>query len=317
VLLRINPVRVVSSTSKSEPRVTPSQRPTPASLPAERRQAPPPVRPSPGRDEAPILSFYEVVVLDELEAPIVGLEVELTTPNGTQSLFTDDSGLVRVDDVPPGTAAAHIVSAEQLFDILRDRVALDTRRTPLPQGENLLVLTPSRVETSVSFPHAQTQYIMIVNRTDVVWGSVAEHWGDLLLLAEETDPCRLSADELTATLQLSSTGAGPTALIGLPAMGVLVRDDANLDITGEAITDRVDQNARLQIDIDALHEALFAGDFDGASALIDRAAEEPPPPPPPPDFPTPSQEGLDFATELALLALQGTVDLLEVPREQV
>lgn len=272
---------------------------------------------SPAIPVSAALSFYEVVVLDELETAIAGVEVELTTPNGTQTLLTDDSGRVRVDDVPPGTGSARIVGSQPLFDVLRDRVELDARRTPLPEGEDLLVLTPQRAGTSVSFPDAKTQRIMLVNRTDVVWGSVVEHWGDLLLLSGETDPCRLSGDELTAMLKLSSTGAGPTALIGLPPSGVIVRDDANLDITGEALADRVDEQARLRIDIDALHEALFAADFDAVGKLIEVAADEPPPAPAPPDFPFPSEEGVDFAAELSLLALQGITDLLEVPEEQV
>jgi hypothetical protein len=310
LLLRIRTVAGGGASASTDPPVTPSQlaRSLGRSV-DEPRQDQPPTPPPP-------LSFYEVIVLDELENAIAGVEVELTTPKGTEILLTDASGRVRVDDAPAGTGTTHIVSGQQLLDVLRDRVSLDTRRTPLPEGD-LLIVTPKRVDTSVSFPDATTQRIMVVNRTDVVWGSVVEHWGDLLLLSEEDGPSRLVTSELTAMLRLSSTGAGPSALLGLPPSGVDLRDEANRDITGNAITDRLDQNARLTIDIDALHEALFTADFAAVDGLIDPAAEEPPPAPPPPDFPVPSAEGIDFAAELALLALQGTTDLPTVPEAQV
>ena len=320
------PGRSGRTPSPRQPPPPPPPRPPPpspsapapvSSAPPADQQAPavaaPPVLQTAGSAAPPLdptaatLSFYEVVVLDELDTGIAGVEVELTTPNGTQTLLTDGSGKVRVDEVPPGTGTAHIVSAEQLFGVLKDRVEGDKRRTPLPVADDLLVVTPSRVDTSVSFPDARLQRIMIVSRTDLVWGSVVEHWGDLQLLSPEADPCRLIADPLTSLLKLCSTGAAPSALIGSSPAGADAGDNAA----------PVDRQARLQIDIDALHDALFASNFTSASALIGKAAVEPPQPPPPPDFPTPSQEGVEFATELALLALQGNVDLTVVPEVQV
>jgi hypothetical protein len=317
LLLRIHADAGQATAAESESPATPSQPPKrwiDVAIDERPKRPAPPVTPEP-----PPLSFYEVVVLDELERAIAGVEVELTTPNGTQRLVTDGAGLVRVDEVPPGTGSAHIVSAQQLFDVLRDRVDLDPRRTPLPEDGDLLVVTPRRVETSVSFPDATTQRIMVVNRTNIVWGSVVEHWGDLMLLSDEGGPSRLAADALTATLKLSSTGDGPSALIGLPPSGVDVGEGetGSRDITGATITDSIDQNARLAIDIDALNEALFGADFSTVGSLLGVAADEPPPAPPPPDFPLPSEEGVDFAAELAVLALQGIADSLAVPEEQV
>lgn len=322
-LLLLERIRLAARPSapvQSASAVTPSQlagrrsavvdEPPPTPAPA------PPPQPAPPPEEPP-LSFYEVVVLDELESPIAGVPVELTTPAGTAVLVTDGAGLVRVDDVPPGTAAAHIVPGDEIVQALKPLVEQDPRRTPLPDAPDLLVITPRRIDTSVSFPDATTQRIMVVTRTDMVWGSVVDQWGSLMLLSEEDGPARLTSDAATAVLKLSSTGDGPNAVIGLPPSGVDLRDDANLDIVGKAITDRLAPNSRANIDIDALHEALFAGDFAGAVALIGEVADAPPPPPPPPPFPVPSLEGVDFAAELAVLALQGVTDSPQVPEKQV
>jgi hypothetical protein len=254
-----------------------------------------------------------VTLIDELEAGIAGVEVEITTPNGTQVLLTDGAGSVRVDEAPPGTGSAHVVSAAQLAEVIVARVEGGKRTSPLPTEADLLVLTPKNCENAVQLPDAQPQRIMIVSRTDIVWGSVVDSWGDLPLLSVESDPCRLAAEALTSLLRLCSTGAGPSALIGQRPSGVDI-DRVGIAPAPEAT---VAPDARLSIDIDALHEALFAADFDTVVALVETAAAGPPLPPPPPDFPTPSQEGIDFALELALLAAQGDVDLPLVPEKQV
>jgi hypothetical protein len=246
------------------------------------------------------LSFYELVLQDELESGIAGITIEMQTPGGTATMTTDDSGLVRVSDVPPGTATARITSgAQELADALGPLVQQPKRRTSIPEDDRLLLITPAKFTTAVTFPDAQTQRVMLVTRTDLVWGSVADQWGDLVLLSEDTDPCRLVPADPACVLQLASTGAGAIATLGFPASGV----DVGPELVNEQ---RAPQ--RLSIDIDALNEALFTEDFDSVTSVLDTAAADPPDPSSPPDFPPPIEEAAAFAAELALLALRGDFD---------
>jgi hypothetical protein len=252
------------------------------------------------------LSFYVVQVQDELETPIAGVAVELTTPAGVATLVSDGAGMVRVDQAPPGTGSARVVSsAAELKALLAGRVAGPKRRTPLPNDDRLAVVTPARLDAAPSFPDAVTQRVMLVTRTDLVWGSVAPRWGDLMLLSSDDDAARLAGAAFGSTLQLCACGAGERAVLGLPPNGV----DAAEVPDGTPLS--------LAVDGDALHEALMAADLDAARLVLDAAATDPPSPPPPPDFPAPSAEGALFAANLAALALQGVIDAPFVPEEQV
>jgi hypothetical protein len=255
------------------------------------------------------LSYYEVLVQDELESGIAGLTIQLDTPAGTSMLTTDASGTVRVDSVPPGTGSARIVSTkEELSETLAALADRPKRRIPVPDEGTLLALTPAQLDTVVIFPDALTQRIMILSRTDVVWGSVVDRWGDLVLLSDESVPCRLYADDATSVLQLASTGAGASALLGLPQSGVDSDKRSEDDAT---------KPTRLAIDIDALHEALFAEDFDTVNAVVDRACTDPPLAAPPRDFPPPIAEAALFVAQMALLALKGDFDSLVVPDKEI
>ena len=257
----------------------------------------------------PTLSFYVVQVQDELGTGIAGIDVELTTPAGTQTLRTDGAGLVRVDQVPPGNGTARIVTAgADLAAALAGRVQQPKRRSPLPDDDLLAIATPARAAAVVSFPDAVTQRIMLVSRTDLVWGSVAPRWGDLPLLSDDDDAARLVDAGFGDTLQLCAAGTSARAVLGLTPNGVT--DDV---AAGESDPSPSD----IAIDVDALHDALFSSDFDAVRAVLDRASTEPPSPPEPPDFPAPSAEGALFAASLAALALQGVVDAPFVPGEQV
>ncbi len=276
-----------------------------------------PVTAAPVADEPP-LSFYELVLLDELEVGIPGVPIDLTTPAGRETLTTDGSGRVRVNDAPPGSATARVITGPELTRVLEENIAIAKRTTPLPVADDLLVLTPSRLDQTILFPDAIPQRVMLVTRTDLVWGSVVGHWGTLTLLSQETDPVRLLADIGSSILQLSSTGASPSALIGTPVTGLDTAGGGGSSALGfaDGLITRPSPPARLSIDIDALHEALFADDFDAASALID-LAQQGPPEPPLPEFPVLGDETAEFAAQLALLAFSGETDVPTIPDKQV
>ncbi len=185
--------------------------PEPRPEPEPPRPAPPP--PGPRREPAPVLSFYEVALLDELEAGIAGVTLELNTPGGRRQLKTDGSGKVRIDNEPPGQGTARIASATQLAQALQDRLSRPVRNKPLPEPANdLVIVTPAKAAGTVSFPDARPQRIMIVARTNVVSATTSQAWGDLAP-ADDGGPWDFAQD-LCSLLKLCSTGEGTGTVIG-------------------------------------------------------------------------------------------------------
>ncbi|WP_437320872.1 hypothetical protein [Sorangium sp. So ce385] len=125
----------------------------------------PPARP-PGAGAE--LSFYELVLLDELETPIADVSMRVSTPAGEVVRRTDASGRVRVDGVPAGWGSAAIASADELARALAGRERGPRRTAPLPEGETWHVRVPSRIGDAVSLPDAESQKLLLVTRTDLV-----------------------------------------------------------------------------------------------------------------------------------------------------
>ncbi|WP_437291129.1 LysM peptidoglycan-binding domain-containing protein [Sorangium sp. So ce406] len=173
------------------------------------RDAPAASRP---REAGSALSFYEIVLLDELETPIAGVGLRVSTPAGDVVRPTDASGRVRVDGVPAGWGSAVIADAGELARALGGRERGPRRTAPLPQGDAWHARVPSRIGDAVILPDAEPQTLLLVTRTDLVHVTQASPW-PALSLADEAGPWQLTRVEERAMLALHSSATGAQAVL--------------------------------------------------------------------------------------------------------
>ncbi|WP_437900415.1 LysM peptidoglycan-binding domain-containing protein [Sorangium sp. So ce124] len=173
--------------------------------PARSRPAPPP---GAGTE----LSFYEIVLLDELETPIADVSMRVSTPAGEVVRRTDESGRVRVDGVPAGWGSAAIASADELVMALAGREQGLRRTAPLPEGDTWHVRVTSRIGDAVSLPDAEPQKLLLVTRTDLVHIAQASPWAALSLV-DPAGPWQLTVAEERAMLALHSAATGAQAVV--------------------------------------------------------------------------------------------------------
>lgn len=173
----------------------------------------PPPRPRPTNDA---LSFYELLVLDELEAPLGGVEIVMRTPLGTEQVLTDASGRARVVSAPPGFGDARVSRAAQLAEVMAGRERGPRRVTPLPEDESLHIATPSQLGAAIVLPDGEPQRLMIITRTDVLHTANPNPWSALTLIEADAGPWLLEQAEETA-LRLHSNALGRTVRLLGPA----------------------------------------------------------------------------------------------------
>lgn len=251
-----------------------------------------PGQPAPGQGSpGQALSFYEIVVLDELETPIAGLRVTLSTPAGTITTPTDGAGRVRVDDAPPGVGRAYVTSGAELAAILAGRERRPRRTAPLPEGPTWQVRLASEIGDSVALPDAEPQRLMIVTRTDLRHFSNRLPWRELSLSGEA--PCALDAGEHPELALCANAQGAQAVVVGAPP-------------PAEGAPPPEGAPEWLRAGIDALHAALFRGDFAPVWALLESIPLEPPVVRA--DAPPPLLEQLAFEGALAELMLEGRVD---------
>ncbi|WP_437580745.1 LysM peptidoglycan-binding domain-containing protein [Sorangium sp. So ce887] len=169
-------------------------------------------RPARSPGAATELSFYEVVLLDELETPIAGVSLRVSTPAGEVVRRTDGSGRVRVDGVPAGWGSAAIASAGELARALAGRERGPRRTTPLPERDAWHVRVPSRCGDAVSLPDAEPQTLLLVTRTDLVHIAQASPWRALSLV-DRAGPWQLTLAGERAMLALHSGAIGAQAVV--------------------------------------------------------------------------------------------------------
>ncbi len=153
------------------------------------------------------LSWYEFVLIDELDTGIPGVLVEMTTPRGTAWRTTGPSGAIRVDEAPPGLGVA-CVSPESLALALQGRVRgpRRTSRPPNPSAD-FVHTTPGRLPAAFRFPDARPHRVMVISRTDVVVAGSDPRWRALTLDPASRLVCSLAAETRDA-LALCSRGLG-------------------------------------------------------------------------------------------------------------
>ncbi len=175
--------------------------------------APPPPVPSAPEPAGEQLSFYELVVLDELETPIAGLRMTLSTPAGTVTRRTDANGKVRIDNVPGGFGSARVTALAEFAALLAGREHRSRRVAPLPQGESVHVRTPLGLSDAIVLPDGEPQKLLIVSRTQLRHSANAHPLPELSL--DEGAPCALDAGE-QLLLELCSNAQGQNAVMRTP-----------------------------------------------------------------------------------------------------
>lgn len=234
----------------------------------------------------PLLSFYEIMVVDEMEKPIVGADVRMITPAGGSVQQTDAGGRVRVDQAPPGLGSAQIVSARQLAECMRGHEHTARREDPLPRDEPWTIQIPSRLARTVTLPDGLPQKLMIVSRVDVYTSKNPNRWSDAQLADAAKGPWTLKSTKHELWLELHSDGLRRTAILTGPTL--VPETPGGVSLPPEEW---------LRLDVDALHEALFDGDFATAARMLVPLEGDPPGPPDPPPPPlAPAQIAFDEAS---------------------
>ncbi|WP_437682185.1 LysM peptidoglycan-binding domain-containing protein [Sorangium sp. So ce131] len=159
------------------------------------------------------LSFYEIVLLDELEAPIPGVTLRVNTPAGEVVRRTDSSGRVRVDAAPAGWGSAAISGVDELAKALAGRERRPRRVAPLPEGDAWHVRLPSRFGDAVSLPDAEPQKLMLVTRVDLAHVAQPSPWPALSLVDDQDGPWQLTVAEEKVMLALHAVARGAQAVV--------------------------------------------------------------------------------------------------------
>jgi len=267
---------------------------------AEVLEPPPPREPTPSDPRV----AYELVVLDEWESPVAGLDFAVRTNAGTTTETTDKDGRIRVEG-PPSSASAFVRRPEDLAGILAGNEKKDRRTSPLPEGKPWHVRTPTDVADTVLLPQGEPQKMMIVTRTDLSHFASASGWKDHKL----TDTgASVQTDDKPLAIQMQSDATAAQAV-------VLARATKPGGATGTekstAPAEKGDpppgEGEWMRAVIDSLHDALFKGRFDVVFSILEQIPLDPPRQPEP-ALPEPEEERAAYRAALAELAEGGLVD---------
>ncbi|WP_437711793.1 hypothetical protein WMF45_41355 [Sorangium sp. So ce448] len=189
------------------------------------RTPPPPSKGKVEPDDA--LSFYEIQLVDELDTPLAGITIGMSTPAGSITKTTNAQGIARVENAPVGMGRASIESVDELQRRLERQEQKPRRVRPLPRGDDWHVRTLSKAIESISLPDGARQHLMIVTRTDVFgqairWGhlSLTDASGPWSLHAGGEALLKLHADATVVMLHpwQSGSGYGAATSASLPSL---------------------------------------------------------------------------------------------------
>lgn len=100
-------------------------------------QVAPPVLPRGPRPQIHLdLTFFEIQVVDEVGAPIDGIDLTLTVDGTPRKVTTAGGGKARVDRASGGFASAAVANLQQLRDTMKPRWQ-KPRKAKIPTGENV------------------------------------------------------------------------------------------------------------------------------------------------------------------------------------
>jgi hypothetical protein len=219
---------------------------------------------------------YELSVVDEWEAPIVGLAFMVTTPGSTTAQVTGNDGRIRVEG-PPEAATAYVRDPTDLAAILNGREKKARRATAVPTGDPWIVRTPTDVADTVVLPKNQPKKLMIVTRTDVTHHANGSLWKKRTL--EDDGPYELKTNEPVLLQMQSDASAAQAVVLGQseasPAPGGEAASSAE-DLVPAAPGEGSAAPEWLRAVVDSLHDALFKGSFDVVFSILASIPLDPP-----------------------------------------
>jgi hypothetical protein len=137
--------------------------------------------PPPAGDPALPIHAYEVILLDEDESPLPGIEVALDVPGFSGTVVTSGSGRARVESPSGGKGKASLTSLDTLVPVLHDRAERPPRYTPLPTDENARIRRPGQLLIPFSVPAGTPQRVIVLSRVRVGHHAPPDGWGELAL----------------------------------------------------------------------------------------------------------------------------------------
>ena len=167
--------------------------------------------PPPAQDPTQMTHAYEVVLLDEDESPIEGVEIALDVPGFAGTIVTDGSGSARMESASGGKGKASLTSLDALVPVLRDRAGSTPRYTPLPIDVNALIRRPGQLLIPFSVPADTPQRVIVLSRVRIGHHAPPEGWGDLGLSQAPAG----SLDTGSATIVRFVSDAGGTSAVVL------------------------------------------------------------------------------------------------------
>ncbi|MFT3766437.1 MAG: type VI secretion system tip protein TssI/VgrG [Minicystis sp.] len=284
---------------------SPGSLPGPGSkLPERPREAeivePPPPPPPKSPDEQN--GSYEIVVVDELEAPVSGLEIVITTPAGTTTETTDENGHIRVEPAPPEKANAWVKNPADVARHMAGKERGPRRTKPLPEGDPWHVRTPTDLGQTIVLPEGKPQKLMIVTRTNLSHHAASSPWAGHTLA--EGGPVVLEKGD-PVLLQMSSDATAAEAVV----VGERTKPGGASGTEPSTRSEAAPGETRewLRATVDSLHDGLFKAAFDTVFQILESIPLDPPRQPPEP-LPEPEAERKAFEEALSELSRDGVVD---------
>jgi hypothetical protein len=157
------------------------------------------------------LTTYALRVVDELERPLPGIDIVVTTIDGDVCATTNTNGMIRVRATSSDPAQARIVDRQRLAAALNGRHLGPPRRTPLPTQPSVCVRIPGRLDVPVELSSQGLRTLLLLTRADIVARCPHADWG-YLRLAEE-GPYTLEQTAERVVLSMYSDGLGRTAVV--------------------------------------------------------------------------------------------------------
>jgi hypothetical protein len=249
---------------------------------------------------------YELVVVDEAEKPLAGLDIAVTTPAGTTTETTDQDGRIQVQG-PPENASAYVKSPDQIAGILAGKEKQKRRTQPLPEGDPWHVRTPTDLSDTIILPKGKPQKLMIVTRTDLAHHAYASSWSGHKLT--EGGPYVMERRDPVQIQMASDATAAQAVVVARPATqagGATGTERSTEALPGAPRETPETEPEWLRTVVDSLHDALFKKRFDVVFAILSSIPLDPPRPPLP-VLPPPEAEKAAYDAALAQLAGQGIV----------
>jgi hypothetical protein len=256
-------------------------------LPEPRYDIPLPEEPPEPPPNPPVekLAPYKLVVVDENERPLAGIDVRWSTPSGETLVTTGGDGAASTEAVA-GVAAASIALRAPLREALAGHETAPRRTQAV--DKKVHVRTLAQATDPVEVPSGEPQTVMIVTRFDFYDVGHAPSWGDLVLA--RTGPWAFEAadDEMGLSL-LRAHADGSHAEVRI----VVQKNSGDTMANEDARTSTSSEATWFDARVDNLQKAVVRRDFDHlidflTSLPMDRQPGKDAPLPPPSPVSDPS-----------------------------